>query len=111
MPEKSFFDCKMIDRILKSGDQFQHAKKLFAVSYRSTAVARTIVVLHNLVLSKGVRGYQIHDEMALVWRDLDKLAMALEELVKNVEFGPDPTHGIKVNGLIVLDDTSNVPKA
>jgi hypothetical protein len=62
-------------------------------------------------LSKGVRGYQIYDEMALVWVGLDKLAMALEELVKSVEFGPDPAHGIKVKGFTVLDDTSNVPKA
>jgi hypothetical protein len=49
--------------------------------------------------------------MALVWVGLDKLAMALEELVKSVEFGPDPAHGIKVKGFTVLDDTSNVPKA
>lgn len=49
--------------------------------------------------------------MALVWLGLDKLAVALKELIKNVEFGPDPTPGTKVEGLNVLDDAINVPQA
>lgn len=107
----------MMGRILKSSDDpLQQAKKLFAVSYRSCDDYRHVhwepcIDAYNLALSKGVRGYQIHDEMALVWLGLEKLATALEELVKNVEFGPDPTPGIKVKGLTVLDDTSSVPKA
>lgn len=113
-------DCKQVDRIAKSDDPRHYlplAQKLFCVCYRSCdddfrkVHWEVCIDAYNLALSKGIRGYQIHDEMALVWLGLDKLAMALEELIKNVEFGPDPSPGIKVKGLTVLDDTMDVPKA
>lgn len=107
--------CKQVDRVLKGGDPLQHAKKLFVVCHRSCEDFRHVhwepcIDAYNLALSKGIRGYQIHDEMALVWLGVGKLPEALDELVKNVEFGPDPKPGIKITGLTVLDDTNNVPK-